>query len=290
MRLHSAELEDLEICTESSIVALLVNQIAKDVMHGSPDVASSYSDYYQGLEFNVTQDPAPRLHQETIRYFIQEVEAVLAVLQSQFSVIEVFQQSFEQQSIDNDAILIYSLGESRQSVIIEDCKARIGGRIDKFKGLQQRAEELGEWHRNEMDSNKDRQENAIMVFTIVTIIFLPLSFVASVFGMNTKDVRDMHYNQWAYWAAGVPLTVVVVLGSLWWAGEFENVGRWLARSMSRYETSSEYRKLQEPTTGPVESRPGSRRRGTLGNRIYEGDVEEAGFRPRRRTTYPLHER
>ncbi|KAL8673620.1 MAG: hypothetical protein Q9168_001975 [Polycauliona sp. 1 TL-2023] len=33
------------------------------------------------------------------------------------------------------------------------------------------------------------QGKAVMVFTIVTVIFLPLSFVSSYFGMNTADVR-----------------------------------------------------------------------------------------------------
>lgn len=144
-RLHAIDIDDLEICTESSILSLLVNQIAKDVMHGAPDVATTYTNYFQSLEFNVTEDPAPRYHQEKIRFFLQEVEAVLATLESQLSVVEVFQQSLEQQSADNDAVLIYSLGTSRQTFVIEDCKARIGGRIDKFKGLQRRAEDLGEW-------------------------------------------------------------------------------------------------------------------------------------------------
>ena len=90
VRLHSLELDDLEICTESSIIALLVNHVARDVMHGCPDVAASYSDYFTSLEFRTIEDPAPRSHQEKIRFFLQEVEAVLATLQSQMSVIEVF--------------------------------------------------------------------------------------------------------------------------------------------------------------------------------------------------------
>jgi hypothetical protein len=130
---------------ESSILSLLINQLARDVMHGAPDVATSYTNYFQSLEFNVTEDPSPRSHQEKIRFFLQEVEAVLATLDAQLSVIEVFQQSLEQQRADNGAILIYTLGASRQSVVLDDCKARIGGRIDKFKGLQRRAEDLGEW-------------------------------------------------------------------------------------------------------------------------------------------------
>jgi len=51
---------------------------------------------------------------------------------------------------------------------------------------------------------------AILVFTIVTIIFLPLSFVSSFFGMNTKDIRDMNHTQGLFWLISGCLTVGVV--------------------------------------------------------------------------------
>ncbi|KAK4210124.1 hypothetical protein QBC37DRAFT_449032 [Rhypophila decipiens] len=57
------------------------------------------------------------------------------------------------------------------------------------------------------------QGMAIFVFTIVTVIFLPLSFAATYLGMNTNDIRDMDRGQWTFWAIGSPLTVVVVLGA-----------------------------------------------------------------------------
>ena len=61
-----------------------------------------------------------------------------------------------------------------------------------------------------IEANKDRQEAAILVFTAVTIIFLPLSFVSSVFGMNTYDIRNMNTRQWLFWATAVPVTVLVI--------------------------------------------------------------------------------
>jgi Mg2+ and Co2+ transporter CorA len=51
---------------------------------------------------------------------------------------------------------------------------------------------------------------AILVFTIVTIIFLPLSFVSSFFGMNTTDIRNMTSNQGIFWIVSMSLTVGVV--------------------------------------------------------------------------------
>ncbi|KAL7953799.1 hypothetical protein V8C34DRAFT_296017 [Trichoderma compactum] len=51
---------------------------------------------------------------------------------------------------------------------------------------------------------------AIRVFTIVTLFFLPLSFGSSFMGMNTVDVRIMHYKQGLFWATGIPVTLFVL--------------------------------------------------------------------------------
>jgi hypothetical protein len=69
-----------------------------------------------------------------------------------------------------------------------------------------------------MQSSKEQQERAIYVFTIVTIIFLPISTVSSIFGMNVKDVRDMNNGQWVFWAVAIPVTAIVIVGSLFGAG------------------------------------------------------------------------
>lgn len=57
----------------------------------------------------------------------------------------------------------------------------------------------------------------LMIFTIVTLIFLPLNFVAAFFGMNTADIRDMEQTQALFWAVAVAVTVGVVGGSVGWA-------------------------------------------------------------------------
>jgi hypothetical protein len=82
-------------------------------------------------------------------------------------------------------------------------------------------------NRNKIDTTKDRQEQAIYAFTIVTIIFLPLSAVASIFGMNTNDVRNMDFDQWLYWAVAIPVTVVVICLGLLWTGELGNILQWI---------------------------------------------------------------
>jgi hypothetical protein len=73
---------------------------------------------------------------------------------------------------------------------------------------------------------KDKQEKAIYVFTMVTLIFLPLSTISGIFGMNTRDVRNMALGQWAYWATALPATLAVILGALWWLGELRLPNFW----------------------------------------------------------------
>lgn len=51
---------------------------------------------------------------------------------------------------------------------------------------------------------------AILVFTIITIIFLPLSFISSFFGMNFADIRDMERTQGLFWIIAGSLTVATV--------------------------------------------------------------------------------
>lgn len=55
---------------------------------------------------------------------------------------------------------------------------------------------------------------AILVFTVVTIIFLPLNFVSSFFGMNFADIRDTTQTQWLFWAVALCVTAGVVALSL----------------------------------------------------------------------------
>lgn len=79
--------------------------------------------------------------------------------------------------------------------------------------------------------NKDKQEAAVYVFTIVTIIFLPISTVASVFGMNTQDIRNLESSQWIFWTVAMPLTGLVVIASLFFAGILPPPTQWIIKKV-----------------------------------------------------------
>jgi hypothetical protein len=54
--------------------------------------------------------------------------------------------------------------------------------------------------------------------------------VSSIFGMNTADIRNQKYTQWVFWAAAIPLTLLVVLASLWGADALPSLSGALERS------------------------------------------------------------
>jgi Mg2+ and Co2+ transporter CorA len=61
----------------------------------------------------------------------------------------------------------------------------------------------------------DRQGRAINTLTIVTAIFLPLTFITGYFGMNFAFLNNpLITPEWAFWGLGVALPALSVIGSI----------------------------------------------------------------------------
>lgn len=80
---------------------------------------------------------------------------------------------------------------------------------NKQRHLENEAAKTAQVLRHSIEIMEEGQSKAILVFTLVTIVFLPLSFVTSFFGMNVTDVRNMGHSQVVFWEAAIPLTVVI---------------------------------------------------------------------------------
>ncbi|KAJ5247393.1 hypothetical protein N7468_002376 [Penicillium chermesinum] len=84
----------------------------------------------------------------------------------------------------------------------------------------------------------NRQGKIIMVFTIVTIIFLPLSFIASVFTINMKEFSDLDLPYVAKYTFGIGFAIsiplILVALSVDDIGDFFNYSRsWLSGKRKR---------------------------------------------------------
>ncbi|OCL02047.1 hypothetical protein AOQ84DRAFT_383087 [Glonium stellatum] len=90
----------------------------------------------------------------------------------------------------------------------------------------------------ELAMKNDYQNKSILIFTIITVIFLPLSFFTSYFGMNTRDIRQMNATQRLYWTVAAPVSMVVIIIALLFAFRAYVKERFLVGLRSKNAASS----------------------------------------------------
>lgn len=94
---------------------------------------------------------------------------------------------------------------------------RLTGELQDLSELRTNTSELVTRTIQLVNVRFEDHSQAILVFTIVTVIFLPLSFLTSFFGMNVSDIRSMSASQWVFWTCAASLTSVVVVASTFFA-------------------------------------------------------------------------
>ncbi|KPI40498.1 uncharacterized protein AB675_7615 [Cyphellophora attinorum] len=82
--------------------------------------------------------------------------------------------------------------------------------IDHFRTLKNYAGEAETMTSNSIDVSNEGNNKAIFVFTLITIVFLPLNFISSILGMNTTDIRTTSRSSKLFWEIAVPFMAVVV--------------------------------------------------------------------------------
>ena len=90
--------------------------------------------------------------------------------------------------------------------------------------LRERASRLAILNIQLVKAQEDDKTKAILIFTMVTITFLPLTFTPGIFGMNLADISrtassDTYFWASAYfWVIAVPVTYCVVVACQSWYG------------------------------------------------------------------------
>ena len=104
-----------------------------------------------------------------------------------------------------------------ERMLLESCQDSLKMTDQEYRYLLARCGPLSDSTKQSLEINEEDHGKAILVFTVVTVIFLPLSFVTSFLGMNTTDIRDMNSSSTLFWAIAIPLTAVT-LGSVLYIG------------------------------------------------------------------------
>ncbi|KAF2402447.1 hypothetical protein EJ06DRAFT_339993 [Trichodelitschia bisporula] len=248
-------LSDYLVFSATDLASVLSLHMLKDHPAPGTDITEIYRNYIVQLQRNIAANPLDRRHQESISCLKQELSIIEKTLREQLRTIQhQTTQVVEERDtsgsrsrsrsyagyvtatatgasiIPRPSIVMKGTSSSNLNIedsagirglLLQDCRSWVNARLSEFDHISDRADDLVALNLSRIDHNKDRRENAIYAFTVVTIVFLPFSTVASIFGINTADVRDMKAKQWAFWAAALPLTALVIGLTLLWTGELD---------------------------------------------------------------------
>ena len=187
----------LAINSESLLSLILANL----VFHSSESQAFSltgiYRDHTTKLRSLVRNRAYVRVH-DHIPLLIEELEVIKTTLLQQYGTLCDFKDSIDTSTTPDISHLSIN--------VLDQLLENINQRSLSFEELLVEAKSAQDrsWSLKSESNNK-----AILVFTVTTIIFLPLSFVTSYLGMNTSDIRNMQSGQSLFWATGAPVASAV---------------------------------------------------------------------------------
>ncbi|KAE8846396.1 hypothetical protein PTNB73_02378 [Pyrenophora teres f. teres] len=175
-------------------------------------IGDLYRGFISKLQFQVNSRASKRLLRD-INLLEDELQILIAVNTWQTNLIQNYTRvlddsSYEQELPSRKGMFPY------ERDLLRTCLKNLLLARDDFADLQDLCRPLSDRTKQILEINEEDHGKAIMVFTVVTVIFLPLSFATSYFGMNTSDIRDMDQTQTLFWSVAIPLTVLTVGGCM----------------------------------------------------------------------------
>nr|POE56258.1 hypothetical protein CFP56_50802 [Quercus suber] len=270
-----------------------------------PDIVLCLTDRYAGylghLQYRLHRSPSTKLVLDLISCQ-EELNIVVQITQQQISMIADLQSMTEHEDGDpfetaamlshrrplssdyagefNDGGAHMSrhrresnpLRRRRQTSTLTDPLAQLADHLERelvdLQDLRDNTDRLVTRTIQLVNIRLEDHGRAIIVFTVVTIIFLPLSFVSSFFGINTVDIRNLQTSQWLFWVVAILTTLAVVGISMFLAFKSPDIWEQVGR---RKEIKREKRVSRR--TARRQKWTGARHRGGLGA-AAETDVEE----------------
>ncbi|KAK4556613.1 hypothetical protein LTR86_006184 [Recurvomyces mirabilis] len=217
-----------------------------------PDMVLCLTDRYAGylshLQYRLHRSPSTKLVMDLMAAQ-EEMNIVIQITQQQVDMIESLRATFGQKEVGDYGLAQAPSPTSGRPVSASQTSlVEIGGlpaprrratyrQLSTSQLIDPLSQMLDNLHRELIDlqdlrDNTDRlvtrtiqlvnirledHGKAILVFTIVTIIFLPLNFVSSFFGMNFADIRNTTRKQSLFWIVALCVTAGVVGASIFLA-------------------------------------------------------------------------
>lgn len=146
---------------------------------------------------------------QKLNAFEEEVEIVHDVLRQQKDVLSTLRNCLDPAEFKNPTTARRMRFEFEKHGI-EKISTLIEEQLRHCRELRERAKVLAVQNVQLVETLADDHGRAIFVFTLITIVFLPLSFVASFFGMNLARISGSDSTVSHFWYTGLPFTAGIL--------------------------------------------------------------------------------
>ncbi|KAH7094539.1 hypothetical protein FB567DRAFT_5930 [Paraphoma chrysanthemicola] len=195
--------------TPESTILVLLEHLATRRLASGQRILNLYQEQLSRLRYQASVKPSKRILRDL--YLLKdEIEVVAYVLPQQRNTFLTFGKVLHGDSFRIPHKARIEAFENLERDIIQ--AVTIKDYLDleaHIKRMYKEADKLAEIVRHNISILEEGNTKAIFIFTLVTSVFLPLSFVSSVFGMNTSDIRDMGSTQSLFWATALPATALI---------------------------------------------------------------------------------
>ncbi|RPA72216.1 hypothetical protein BJ508DRAFT_419574 [Ascobolus immersus RN42] len=164
-----------------------------------------------------------------IRGQLKEVITARNVLSQQMQVLDSFQRNSDWSGRSFEHLLECTATARMNKALLKRTREIVSRQLGEIEKFESRFRQEFERASRIVELNKETSEVALMVFTTVTTIFLPLSVVTGYFGMNTSDIRDMTAGSGIFWKTAVPIVVLFVVVTVPFAFYWRSIKKFLQR-------------------------------------------------------------
>ncbi|OAG03264.1 uncharacterized protein CC84DRAFT_1261852 [Paraphaeosphaeria sporulosa] len=223
-----------------SISSWLIRRLIVKPLEKSMTVGDMYREYLSTLQFQVNHRPGKRLLR-SINLLQEELTILAQVNDWQTQLVTNYMTVLDDATYPADLPYRRAL-YPYERLLLTSCLDNLALNREEYDDQIRRCGPLSNSTKQSAEINEEDHGKAILVFTVVTVIFLPLSFVTSYLGMNTSDIRDMDNKQSLFWEIALPLTVGIMAIMLAIAYNGDEI-RDFADSLYRVVTGKQDRRL-----------------------------------------------
>ncbi|KAI4148539.1 MAG: hypothetical protein LQ341_001543 [Variospora aurantia] len=198
------------VVTPEVIFIKFIERLARGVYgSGTVDVINILEECLEQLALRVEKHSSRRLLQK-LNAFEEEVDIISEVLRQQINVLVQLRHCLDPDKFEPPTIA-RKMRFKFEKQGIERILCHIEEQLKYCRELRERAKVLAVQNVQLVETLADDNSRAIFVFTFITVLFLPLSFVAGFFGMNLAGIADSTSTVSHFWYIAVPFTVGILV-------------------------------------------------------------------------------